>query len=193
MKMKSLRFKVLSILALMSLVLSSCGAQDSASQAVVLPMENRPNILFILTDDLDSRLGTINYMQNVQDLIVSHGTSLENYFVTSPVCCPSRATTLRGQYTHNHGVYNNYAPDGGFEKFNVSKEEESTLAVWLQSAGYRTALMGKYLNNYPYTDNREYVPPGWSEWYSPAKKNAYDGYDYVLIENGTLVTYSPAE
>ncbi len=191
--MKSLRFKILSILTLLSLVLSSCGAQDAASKAVVLPMENRPNILFILTDDLDSRLGTINYMQNLQDLIVSRGTSLQDYFVTSPVCCPSRATTLRGQYTHNHGVYNNYAPDGGFEKFNLSKEEESTLAVWLQSAGYRTALMGKYLNNYPYTDNREYVPPGWSEWYSPAKKNAYDGYDYVLNENGTLVTYSPAE
>jgi N-acetylglucosamine-6-sulfatase len=191
--MKSLRFKVLSMLVLTSLIISSCGALGAEPKAVVLPMENRPNILFILTDDLDSRLNTMDYMQNVQDLLVSHGTSLENYFVTSPVCCPSRATTLRGQYTHNHAVYNNYAPDGGFEKFNETKEEDSTLAVWLQSAGYRTALMGKYLNNYPYTDNRVYVPPGWSEWYSPAKKNAYDGYDYTLNENGVLVSYSPAE
>ncbi len=191
--MNSLRFKVMSLLALMSLVLSSCGAIGADSKAVVLPMENRPNILFILTDDLDNRLNTTDYMQNLQDLIISQGTSLEDYFVTSPVCCPSRATTLKGQYTHNHGVYNNYAPDGGFEKFNESKEEDSTLAVWMQSAGYRTVLMGKYLNNYPYTDDREYVPPGWSEWYSPAKKNAYDGYDYVLNENGVLVAYSPDE
>lgn len=191
--MNSLRLKVLTILVLTSLIATSCGALGADSKAVVLPMENRPNILFILTDDLDSRLNTINYMQNLQDLLVSHGTSLEDYFVTSPVCCPSRATTLRGQYTHNHGVYNNYAPSGGFEKFNETKQENSTLAVWLQSAGYRTALMGKYLNNYPYTDEREYVPPGWSEWYSPAKKNAYDGYDYVLNENGVLVAYSPAE
>ena len=191
--MNSLRFKVLTVLALISLVASSCGTLGSDSKAVVLPMENRPNILFILTDDLDSRLNTISYMQNLQDLIVSRGTTLEDYFVTTPVCCPSRTTILRGQYTHNHGVYNNYAPDGGFEKFNKSNEEDSTLAVWLQSAGYRTVLMGKYLNNYPYTDDREYVPPGWSEWYSPAKKNAYDGYDYVLNENGALVAYSPAE
>lgn len=191
--MNSLRFKVLTILVLTSLIAASCGTLGADSKAVVLPMKNRPNILFILTDDLDGRLNTIDYMQNLQDLMVAHGTSLEDYFVTSPVCCPSRATTLRGQYTHNHRVYNNYAPDGGFEKFNESKEEDSTLAVWLQSAGYRTVLMGKYLNNYPYTDNREYVPPGWSEWYSPAKKNAYDGYDYVLNENGVLVAYSPAE
>ena len=67
------------------------------------------------------------------------------------------------------------------------------MAVWLQSDGYRTALLGKYLNNHPIDDNREYIPPGWSEWYSPAKKNAYDGYDYVLNENGTLVAYSPNE
>ncbi len=191
--MRSFSFKVLSLLVLCSLVLSSCGAIGADEKAVTLPMENRPNILFILTDDLDSKLDSMNYMPNVQSLLVSHGTTLQDYFVTSPVCCPSRATTLRGQYTHNHGVYNNYAPDGGFEKFNETRKEASTLAVWLQSAGYRTALMGKYLNNYPYTDEREYVPPGWSEWYSPARKNAYDGYDYVLNENGALVAYSPAE
>ena len=127
--MNALRFKVLTILVLTSLVATSCGAWGADSNAVVLPMENRPNILFILTDDLDSGLNSVNYMQNLQDLIVSRGTSLEDYFVTSPVCCPSRATTLKGQYTHNHGVYNNYAPNGGFEKFNESKEEDSTLAV----------------------------------------------------------------
>lgn len=191
--MKFWHLRILTVLVLASLLAGSCGALGADSKAVVLPMENRPNILFILTDDLDSGLNTIDYMQNLQDLIISQGTSLEDYFVTSPVCCPSRATTLKGQYTHNHGVYNNYAPEGGFEKFTESKEEDSTLAVWLQSAGYRTVLMGKYLNNYPYTNEREYVPPGWSEWYSPAKKNAYDGYDYVLNENGVLVAYSPAE
>ncbi|MBE0672123.1 MAG: sulfatase [Anaerolineales bacterium] len=188
--MNSLRFKVLSILMLVSLIATSCGAE---SKAVVLPMENRPNILFILTDDLDSRLGTMDYMQNVQNLLVARGTSIADYFVTSPVCCPSRTTTLKGQYTHNHGVYHNDSPNGGFVKFNESKGENSTLPVWLQAAGYRTALIGKYLNNYPNSNEREYVPPGWSEWYSPARKNAYDGYDYVLNENGVLVAYSPHE
>lgn len=191
--MKKVRLKVLNIFVLVNLVVSSCTAVSGGEKASVLPMENRPNILFILTDDLDSRLNSIDYMKNLQDLIISHGTSLEDYFVTTPVCCPSRVTTLRGQYTHNHKVYNNDTPTGGFVKFNTSKEEDSALGVWLQAAGYRTALMGKYLNNYPYTNNREYIPPGWSEWYSPARKNAYDGYDYALNENGVLVSYSPDE
>lgn len=191
--MKSIRLKFFRLLALCSLVLSSCGALNAEEKATVLPMENRPNILLILTDDLDGRLGTINYMDNLQELLVGHGTTLEDFFVTSPVCCPSRTTILKGQYTHNHGVYHNDSPNGGFIKFNESHEEDSTLPVWLQMAGYRTALMGKYLNNYPNREEREYVPPGWSEWVSPARKNAYDGYDYVLNENGVLVDYSPAE
>jgi N-acetylglucosamine-6-sulfatase len=100
---------------------------------------------------------------------------------------------LRGQYTHNHQVFNNQAPHGGFPKLFETGREDSTLAVWLEAAGYRTALIGKYMNAYPLADDRTYVPPGWSEWYSPGRKNAYDGYDYYLNENGVLVPYPPTE
>src|SRR5689334_4913613 len=113
----------------------------------VLPKSNRPNILFILTDDLDGDLGTIQYMPNLQDLITGKGLSLNDYFISQPLCCPSRSTLLRGQYTHNHGVYRNDMPNGGFEEFYLLKRESSTIGTWLQAAGYRTALFGKYLNN----------------------------------------------
>jgi N-acetylglucosamine-6-sulfatase len=174
--------------------LTSCSApENNESEVSVVPRENRPNIVFILADDLDLKLGTIGYMQNLQDLLVERGTVLEDFFITTPMCCPSRANFLRGQYTHSHLLYNNDPPFGGFHKFHETGAEHSTIAVWLQSAGYRTALVGKYLNGYPYREDRAYVPPGWSEWYSPAQKNAYDGYDYVLNENGILKSYPPNE
>lgn len=172
-----------------SIWLLSCGSAEE--EITILPREQRPNIILILADDLDEKLGTIQYMPNLQTYMVDRGTTVEDFLITTPMCCPSRINLLRGQYTHNHQVFNNSAPFGGFQKFFESGEESSTLPVWLQAAGYRTALIGKYLNAYPNTDNRTYVPPGWTEWYSPGRKNAYDGYDYYLNENGTLVAYAP--
>jgi N-acetylglucosamine-6-sulfatase len=179
------------ILGIIAFFFAGCVPENKEAEVVVLPREDRPNIIFILADDLDLKLGTIDYMQNLQELLVHHGTVLEDFFVTTPMCCPSRANFLRGQYTHSHLLYNNDPPFGGFTQFHQTDAESSTIAVWLQTAGYRTALIGKYLNGYP--EDRTYVPPGWSEWYSPAQKNAYDGYDYVLNENGVLEAYPPNE
>jgi N-acetylglucosamine-6-sulfatase len=68
--------------------------------------------------------------------------------------------------------------------------ERSTVATWLQGAGYRTVLMGKYLNGYPGTAGNTYVPPGWDEWYSPVGGVRYFG--YRLNENGQIVRYGNA-
>ncbi|MBI5945058.1 MAG: sulfatase [Chloroflexi bacterium] len=191
--MSNLFLRVRVFIILLPLLVASCNLTKAAPEIEVLPKDQRPNILFILVDDLDAKLGSAAYMKNLQDLMVARGTSLDDFLITNSLCCPSRTSILRGQYTHSHQVYHNESPDGGFSKFNAVGNDESTLGVWLQSAGYRTALIGKYLNGYPFPDDRAYFPPGWSEWYSPARKNAYDGYDYVLNENGTLVEYSPDE
>jgi arylsulfatase A-like enzyme len=184
--------RVVFILIVASFILTSCNTTPEPD-FVVLPKENRPNIVFIVTDDLDAKLNTIDYMKNLQELMIARGTSIDDFLISSSVCCPSRATILRGQYTHSHHVLDNTLPDGGFYSFKEAGSENSTLGVWLQSAGYRTMLMGKYLNGYPYPDDRTYFPPGWTEWYSPGQKNAYDGYDYFLNETGTLVAYPPKE
>lgn len=185
--------RVIFVLLIVNIFVAGCGIGNDKVDIVVLPKEKRPNIIIIIADDLDLKLGTINYMQNLQELMVVRGTTLNDFFVTTPMCCPSRANILRGQYTHSHQVYNNEAPYGGFLKFYETGNEASTIAVWLQAAGYRTSLIGKYFNGYPFRDDRTYVPAGWSEWASPAQKNAYDGYDYVLNENGVLASYSPDE
>jgi N-acetylglucosamine-6-sulfatase len=141
----------------------------------------RPNVILILTDDLDT--ASISHMPNLRSLLIERGTTFENAFVTDPLCCPSRATILRGQYAHNHGVLSNEPPHGGFEKFRAMGHQRSTMATWLKSGGYRTILVGKYMNGYEGTQ----VPPGWDEWY--AVSGNYTSTD--LNENGRIVSYDP--
>jgi arylsulfatase A-like enzyme len=148
---------------------------------------SKPNILFVLTDDLD--LGEMAQMPTVHRLLAEHGATFEKYFVSVSLCCPSRATTLRGQYAHNTGVETNGGINGGFATAYRTGIESSTVATWLQRAGYRTALIGKYLNGYPNTANVRYIPPGWDEWDSSVEGNPYSEYDYTLNENGNLVHY----
>jgi arylsulfatase A-like enzyme len=159
------------------------------ADVTVVPRSSRPNILLILVDDLDAKLGTINYMAHLQELLAAQGLSLDDFMISTPVCCPSRASFLRGQYAQNHQVLTNSPPLGGFEKFYSLQEESSTLATWLQAAGYDTVLLGKYQNGYPYPTDRTYIPPGWNEWYSPAQGSPYLELNYTLNENGKLVGY----
>jgi len=106
----------------------------------------RPSIVFILSDDED--LASHRVMAKTKALVEDQGTVLANYFVSYSFCCPSRATTLRGQYPHNHRVEGNEWPAGGYEKFRALGLESSTIATWLHDGGYRTAFMGKLMNGY---------------------------------------------
>jgi arylsulfatase A-like enzyme len=149
--------------------------------------QNQPNIIIILTDDMDMKL--MPYMQNTNQLIGEQGAVFTNYFVTTPLCCPSRSSMLRGQYAHNTDILEN---SPGFARFFKLKEEENALPVWLQDAGYQTALIGKYLNNYPTNAGRNYVPPGWSDWHA-FQYGDHFYYDYTMNENGELIEYRNAE
>ncbi|MGH6943419.1 MAG: sulfatase family protein, partial [Geminicoccaceae bacterium] len=143
----------------------------------------KPNIVLILTDDED--VAAHAFMPKTKALIEDQGTRFANFFVSYSWCCPSRASILRGQYAHNTQVFSNEPPLGGFEKFHARGLERSTLATWLEAAGYRTAMIGKYLNRY--VPERDGVPPGWDDWYVGG--NAHPSYDYTLNENGRLVHY----
>ncbi len=140
----------------------------------------RPNFVFVLADDLSSDL--VPYMRQVQAL-QRDGTSFSRYVVTDSLCCPSRASILTGRYPHSTGVIRNQPPDGGFEIFHPFAER-STFATSLLAAGYRTALMGKYMNGYTprgVVDGRSrYVPPGWSDW--AVAGDGYRQFNYGLLE-----------
>ena len=171
------------------LVIAGCSSSSNHSSSPPVPATKR-NILFILTDDLD--LGEIAQMPNLQSMLVQQGVSFSNYFASVSLCCPSRATTLRGQYSHNTGVETNGGLNGGFETAHRLGIENSTIATWLHATGYRTALVGKYLNGYPNTVAETYVPPGWDLFASAATGNPYSQFNYTLNVNGKLVKYGSA-
>ena len=152
-------------------------------RAPVAETRGRPNIVVVMTDD--QALDTLWAMPRTRRLIGDAGTTFDRFVVSFPLCCPSRATFLTGQYAHNHGVRNNHPPDGGYEAL----DGERTLPVWLSRAGYRTALVGKYLNGYGDQGAEREVPPGWNEWYGLPSRAKQRAFDFDLNENGELVHY----
>ena len=139
-----------------------------------------PNVVLILTDD--QRWDTLWAMPNVRSSLVDHGVSFTNAFTVNPWCCPSRASILTGQPSHTNGVWRNSPPHGGFASF----ADGSTLATWLQDAGYRTGLVGKYLNGYE--RDKSYIPPGWNRWVA-FTSSTHEYYGYTLSVDGAPRAY----
>src|SRR4026208_1992130 len=125
------------------------------------------DVLLIVTDD--QRVRTIDWMDAAGVRIIGQGTRFANGMIPTSVCCPSRASLLTGSFAHSTGVWSNGRSDdiphtGGGSVFNAMGMEDRAIAVWLQQAGYRTALVGKYLNGYD-DSPAGYVPPGWTRWH----------------------------
>ena len=129
-------------------------------------------------------------MPNTLDLIAKRGMTFNRYYVSYPLCCPSRVSLLTGRYAHNHNVKGNVQPNGGYTGFSLPRRADShNLATWLQGAGYRTIHIGKFLNGYgdePYDDGTT-VPPGWSAWHTVLNADTdHYFYGYTLNNNGAV-------
>src|SRR4051812_42424322 len=141
---------------------------------------SQKNVVFILTDDMTST--ELSAMPNVQSLLAGQGTTFNDAYVSFPLCCPSRATMMSGQYMHNHGVHGNFAPNGSWVRF--VPHESNDLPVWLQDDGYYNVHIGKYMNGYPTGGPPSQflpVPPGWDEWYGKVSEDALY-FNYQLVE-----------
>jgi N-acetylglucosamine-6-sulfatase len=148
------------------------------------PAMAQPNVVVLMTDD--QTLASLSSMPQTNALLAAPGTLFEQTTSTFPLCCPSRATALTGQYSHNHQIVHNVGDFGGHRKLSHA----NTLPVWLQGAGYRTMHVGRYLNGYEYSDG---VPPGWDEWHGAPHSSAFNYYDWRVNENGSLVEYPVKE
>ena len=166
-----------------------------------------------MTDDQEDT-GSMAYMPKTLSLIAEHGVTFKNSFVNLPLCGPSRASFLTGQAAHNHGIRANSPLDrrrlGGLQE-----QGRNALPVWLQAAGYKTALIGKYLNRYGQQslygawlgwfgglidvefkgttigNPRDWVPPGWDLWYAfSGTRPKY--YDYSINDNGKMLSFGIA-
>ena len=155
--------KKLGAVVIVAALVAGCSSSSTSSKTETTSHSSKPNVLFVLTDDLD--LGEIAQMPHLKSMMVDQGVTFSDYYV---VACRSAArpatTTLRGQYSHNTGVETNGGINGGFETAHRLGIESSTIGTWLHADGYRTALIGKYLNGYPTRVAQTYVPPGWDEW-----------------------------
>ena len=161
----------------------------SATRSTSPPPDPRPNILLVLTDDqsldtLASDPPAMPWLRSQLQDPNGHWLWFPNAVVSTPLCCPSRATILTGRYDVHTGVRDNF---GG-----PALNDANTLPVWLHGAGYTTALVGKYLNNYPF-GRAPFVPPGWDRWF--AKENTNDStayYDYDVVDQGVARHYGAA-
>ena len=113
------------------------------------------------------------------------GVRYPQAFATTPMCCPARASIFTGQYVHNHQVVSNRSQD-------MNLRQESTVQHYLQQAGYRTAIFGKYLNGWDLEEN----PPYFDRWavFSRPVRSGSDGYFDVTFNNQgklrTIANYS---
>ncbi len=145
--------------------------------------DGRPNILVVMTDDMS--YDDLELMPHVEKLLAEKGTSFSNAVDSFPLCCPSRATFISGQYAHNHGVIGNFWPYGWYGM----KDRRNILPAWLDKAGYETALIGKWLNGYGARDAHGEVPAGFDIWRGLLDVSAYDYFNFVMNRNGKLKTW----
>jgi N-acetylglucosamine-6-sulfatase len=162
----------------------------SSTAAVARPVgtghDGRPNILVVMTDD--QAAADVAQMPNVRKLIANQGTTFANAVDSFPLCCPSRATFITGQYAHNHGVFGNFYPYGWYGMKNRS----NILPAWLHKAGYQTALIGKWLNGYGALNAHGEIPSGFDTWRGLLDVSAYDYFNFVMNRNGKLKTWGDA-
>ena len=157
-------------------------ATDGSERPSTMPKQ--PNVVLVMADDM--RVDDLAFAPNLRKLIAAHGVTFENSFAPFPLCCPSRASFLTGQYAHNHKVWW-HDPPYGYGAFDDSR----SIATSLQDAGYRTGYIGKYLNRYGLARSKvtgepsaRYVPNGWDDWRAavepPGESDIHGStYDYM--------------
>jgi arylsulfatase A-like enzyme len=123
----------------------------AAAPTVPLQVTQPPNVILIVTDDQRDGL---RVMPATRQRFIAEGTNFPNAFVTTPLCCPARASIMTGRYVHNHGVLSN--GDDDWRNF----DEADSIQSKLDGAGYRTALFGKLLNHWP----QSRVPAHFDTW-----------------------------
>lgn len=161
-----------------TVVVAACGGGDDEPAVEPKPaFGKQPNIIFVLTDDQNLDQFTRATMPYTHEYLDDNGTTFNLHRATTPLCCPSRASMLTGQYGHNNGVLSNVPG------WSLLEDPENILPIWLQRVGYETSYIGKYLNGYEKSvETHEIPPPGWDNYYGLIGSHGY--YDFKVTDNG---------
>ena len=114
-------------------------------------------------------------MANTLDLIAKKGITFDRYYVSYPLCCPSRVSLLTGRYAHNHDVRATSRPTAATPASPRARPGPTTSPPGCRSAGYRTIHIGKFLNGYgdaPFDDGTGFRPAGTPGTRSSARHRA---------------------
>ena len=168
---------VLGILVIgLAIPTSSASVEEASAQAT-------KNVVIIMTDD--QNVDSLPVIRKLMHFPEGSWVNFTNAVVNDSVCCPARASLLTGQYAFITGVINNSSGD--------QLKDANTLPVWLDSAGYRTGIIGKYLNGFPWDKGANYVPPGWDHFNAPASGNANQltnlAVDFINSSTGPIFLY----
>jgi len=161
-----------------SLAAGSGAVEEASPRSVAAPAVDRPNIVLFLTDDM--RADDLKYLPKTCALLGGSGVTFAQSFSPNPLCCPARAELVTAQYTHNNGTHSNTGAWGGMASL---KDPDNNIGVWLQDAGYRTALVGKYLNGYNGRYLDQSTPAGWDrfdatiKWIYEYTRYEFESYD----------------
>ena len=140
-----------------------------------------PSVLLIVADDQARNTFKPRFMPRTFHELVDHATSFSNAIAAPPLCCPDRAGILTGQYPHNHGVYSNHPG------YAALRDPANALPVWLDNAGYRTGLFGRFMAYY--SDVAGAAPaPGFDRWFALLDEQS-QYYDFHVSDNGALRWY----
>ncbi len=153
-----------------------------------LHAQNRPNIIYIMSDDHDADAISAYNNTFIQtpafDRLAKEGMLFKNAFVGNSICSPARATLLTGQHSHKNGIRDNRTPFDG---------TKITLPKLMSAAGYQTALVGKWhLHSLPTGFDFWRVLPGQGAYYRPALIHMnndtvhYEGYTTDVITDQAL-------
>ena len=169
------------------------GSSPQGAAAATARWPTPPNIVVIMTDD--QRRNTFQTMPTVRKKLIQQGFKYVGFSPTS-ACCPARSSLLTAQFAHTTGVYNNVDPTyGGWPAFNASGYEEKTIAVALDEAGYRTGLVGKYMNLWNQAADG-FVPIGWDVFralWSDVGQGGGRYYDYEIRGTQPTETFQDAD
>ncbi|KAK4186296.1 alkaline-phosphatase-like protein [Podospora australis] len=129
---------------------------------------SKPNIVFVLTDDQDLHMNSLDYLPLIKKHLIDQGTLYKRHYCTTAICCPARVSLWTGKQAHNTNVTDVNPPHGGYPKFVKQGLNNNYLPVWLQEAGYNTYYAGKLFNAHT-TEN----------WNNP-RPNAWTASDFLL-------------
>ncbi|KAK3989763.1 alkaline-phosphatase-like protein [Cladorrhinum sp. PSN332] len=132
------------------------------------PKGKQPNIVFVLTDDQDVHMNSLDYIPLIKKHLIDKGTLYKRHYCTTAICCPARVSILTGKQAHNTNVTDVNPPHGGYPKFIKQGLNDNYLPIWLQEAGYNTYYTGKLFNAHT-TDN-----------YNAPYPSAWNGTDFLL-------------